>query len=197
MIESFKCSETEKIFDRQFSKKLPHNIQKIAFRKLRMLNRSSTIQDLRIPPANKLEALTGNRKGQHSIRINDQWRICFKWQNGNAYNVEIVDYHWGDKMKVKKIPPIHPGEILFEEFLKPMNISQNQLGRDLGVPPRRINEIVHGKRGITADTALRLATYFNNSPSFWLGLQMDYDLDVAEDILSLRIKKEVKHPAIA
>jgi len=93
MIESFRCSETEKIFDRQFSKKLPHNIQKIAFRKLRMLNRSSTIQDLRTPPANKLEALTGNRKGQHSIRINDQWRICFKWQNRNAYDVEIVDYH--------------------------------------------------------------------------------------------------------
>ena len=93
MIESFKCSETEKIFYRQFSKKLPHNIQKIAFRKLRMLNRSSTIQDLRIPTANKLEALSGNRKGQHSIRINDQWRICFKWQNGNAYNVEIDDYH--------------------------------------------------------------------------------------------------------
>ena len=100
-------------------------------------------------------------------------------------------------MKVNKILPIHPGEILFKEFLKPMNLSQNKLGRDLGVPPRRINEIVHGKRRITADTALRLATYFNNSPSFWLELQMDYDLDVAEDILSLRIKKEVKHPAIA
>jgi len=93
MIESFKCIEAEKIFHRQFSKKLPHNIQKIAFRKLRMLNRSSTIQDLRIPPANKLEALSGNRKGQHSIRINDQWRVCFEWKNGNAYNVEIVDYH--------------------------------------------------------------------------------------------------------
>ena len=93
MIESFKCSETEKIFYRQFSKKLPHNIQKIAFRKLRMLNRSSTIQDLRIPTANKLEALSGNRKGQHSIRINDQWRICFKWQNGNVRGVEIVAYH--------------------------------------------------------------------------------------------------------
>jgi proteic killer suppression protein len=93
MIESFKCSEAEKIFHRQFSKKLPHNIQNIAFRKLRMLNRSSTIQDMRVPPANKLEVLSGKRKGQYSIRINDQWRICFKWQNGNAYNVEIVDYH--------------------------------------------------------------------------------------------------------
>jgi addiction module HigA family antidote len=96
-------------------------------------------------------------------------------------------------MKVKKIPPIHPGEILFEEFLKPMNISQNKLGRGLGVSPRRINEIVHGKRSITADTALRLAAYFGNSPSFWLGLQMDYDLDMAEDILSPKIKKEVQH----
>ncbi|MEA1946167.1 MAG: HigA family addiction module antitoxin [Thermodesulfobacteriota bacterium] len=100
-------------------------------------------------------------------------------------------------MKVKKIPPIHPGEILFEEFLKPMNISQNQLGRGLGVSPRRINEIVHGKRSITADTALRLAAYFGNSPSFWLGLQMDYDLDVAEDILSPKIKKEVQHLTVA
>jgi len=100
-------------------------------------------------------------------------------------------------MKAQKIPPIHPGEILFEEFLKPMNISQNQLGRDLGVSPRRINEIVHGKRSVTADTALRLAAYFGNSPSFWLGLQMDYDLDVAEDTLSSRIKREVRHLAVA
>ena len=99
-------------------------------------------------------------------------------------------------MKEKKMPPVHPGEILFEEFLKPMNISQNQLGRDLGVSPRRINEIVHCKRSITADTALRLAACFGNSPSFWLGLQMDYDLDVAEDTLSSRIKKEVRHIAV-
>ena len=92
---------------------------------------------------------------------------------------------------MKKIPAVHPGEILFEEFLKPMGISQNQLGRDLGVSPRRINEIIHAKRSITADTALRLAVYFGNSPSFWLGLQMDYDLDIAEDILAPRIHKEV------
>jgi proteic killer suppression protein len=93
MIESFKCRETEKIFNREYSRKLPNVIQRIAFRKLRVLNRSSTIQDLRVPLANRLEALSGKRKGQHSIRINDQWRICFEWQNGNAYHVEIVDYH--------------------------------------------------------------------------------------------------------
>ncbi|MFH1673974.1 MAG: type II toxin-antitoxin system RelE/ParE family toxin [Pseudomonadota bacterium] len=93
MIESFKCNETEKIFNRRFSRKLPQSIQNIAFRKLRMLNRSSTTNDLKVPPANRLEILSGERKGQHSIRINDQWRICFKWEKGNAYDVEIVDYH--------------------------------------------------------------------------------------------------------
>jgi len=100
-------------------------------------------------------------------------------------------------MGKRKIPPLHPGEVLFEEFLKPMNISQNQLGRDLGVSARRINEIIHGKRSVTADTALRLARYFGNSPQFWLGLQMDYDLDVETDKLSHRIEKEVKKLAYA
>jgi len=100
-------------------------------------------------------------------------------------------------MSKKKIPPLHPGEVLFEEFLKPMNISQNQLGRDLSVSARRINEIIHHKRSITADTALRLARHFGNSPQFWLGLQMDYDLDVEKDRLSARIEKEVKRLAIA
>ena len=98
---------------------------------------------------------------------------------------------------MKKIAPVHPGEILLEEFLKPMDISQNQLGRDLGVSPRRVNEIIHGKRSVSADTALRLAAYFGNSPSFWLGLQMDYDLDMARDALAVRIKKEVHHLAMA
>lgn len=81
----------------------------------------------------------------------------------------------------KKIPPVHPGEILLEEFLKPMGLSQNQIAKDIGVPPRRINEIVLGKRRITADTAYRLAKYFNMSPKFWLGLQMSYDLEIAKD----------------
>jgi addiction module HigA family antidote len=91
----------------------------------------------------------------------------------------------------KKIPSIHPGEILFEEFLKPMGISQNRLAIDIRVPARRINEIVLKKRRITTDTALRLSKYFKMSPQFWLGLQMDYDLDVADDLLSEKIQKEV------
>ena len=93
---------------------------------------------------------------------------------------------------MKKIVAVHPGEILNEEFLIPMSISQNKLGRDLGVSPRRINEIVHGKRSVTADTALRLSIYFGNSASFWLGLQMDYDLDVADDSLSAKIRQDVR-----
>ncbi|MEE8329469.1 MAG: HigA family addiction module antitoxin [Thermodesulfovibrionia bacterium] len=94
-------------------------------------------------------------------------------------------------MKTKTIDPIHPGEVLMEEFLKPMGLSQNQLANDIGVPPRRINEIIHGKRRITADTALRLSRYFKMSPQFWLGLQMDYDLDIEEDRLASRLNKEV------
>ncbi len=87
--------------------------------------------------------------------------------------------------------PIHPGEVLLEEFLKPMGLSQNQLALSIRVPARRINEIVHGKRRVTADTALRLARYFKMSPQFWLGLQMDYDLDVAEDEIGERLDHEV------
>ena len=97
---------------------------------------------------------------------------------------------------MEKIAPIHPGEVLFEEFLKPMSISQNQLGRHLGVSPRRINEIIHGRRSITADTALRLTPYFGNSACFWLGLQMDYDLEVAEGKLAQQIQQEVKRLAV-
>ncbi len=93
MIRSFKDKETQKIFERQRSRKLPSEIQQVALRKLRMLNQSSTLQELRIPPANRLERLSGDREDQYSIRINNQWRICFEWQNDDAFNVEIVDYH--------------------------------------------------------------------------------------------------------
>ncbi len=94
-------------------------------------------------------------------------------------------------MSVEKVAPVHPGEILREEFLTPLRISQYRLARDISVPPRRINEIVHGKRSITADTALRLARYFGTSERFWLNLQTRYDLEVEKDHLGDRLKKEV------
>jgi len=92
----------------------------------------------------------------------------------------------------EKLNPVHPGEVLLEEFLKPMGLSQNRLSLEIGVHPRRINEIVLGKRRITADTALRLARYFGTSPQFWMGLQNDYDLDVAADTLGDRLDVEVR-----
>ena len=93
MIRNFADKETEKIWCGQVSRRLPNDIQQIARRKLRMLNNAAALDDLRIPPANRLEALRGNRKGQHSIRINNQWRICFRWKAGDASDVEILDYH--------------------------------------------------------------------------------------------------------
>jgi addiction module HigA family antidote len=100
-------------------------------------------------------------------------------------------------MGKKELDPVHPGEVLLEEFLRPMGLSQNRLAFQIGVPPRRINEIVLGKRSITADTALRLARYFGTSPQFWLGLQRDYDLDIATEALGERLKREVKVSAMA
>lgn len=93
VIRSFKCEETRGIFELRRSRRLPAGIQQVALRKLRMLNRAITLEDLRVPPANRLEKLVGKRAGQYSIRINDQWRICFRWQAPDAYDVEIVDYH--------------------------------------------------------------------------------------------------------
>ena len=93
VIRSLRDKETERIWQGKRSRRLPRDMQASARRKLRMLNNAQSTEDLRIPPANRLEALKGNRRGQHSIRINDQWRICFAWRDGDAYDVEIVDYH--------------------------------------------------------------------------------------------------------
>jgi proteic killer suppression protein len=93
VIKSFRDKETERLFEGFFSRKLPHDIQRVARRKLLQIDAATRIETLRVPPANRLEALSGNRKGQWSIRINDQWRVCFVWREGNAHDVEIVDYH--------------------------------------------------------------------------------------------------------
>jgi len=93
MIRSFADKETERVWLGEVSRRFPRNMQNVARRKLRMLNNSQNLTDLRVPPGNRLEALKGDRKGQHSIRINDQWRVCFRWSDGDALDVEIVDYH--------------------------------------------------------------------------------------------------------
>lgn len=93
MIKSFRCKETEKIFERQLVKRISVDMQRLAYRKLVLLDSAERLDDLRTPPGNRLEKLSGNRQEQHSIRINDQWRICFKWSAGDAYEVEITDYH--------------------------------------------------------------------------------------------------------
>ena len=93
MLKSFASKETERVWHGIRSRSLPDDVQRIARRKLRMINNAQDISDLRVPPENRLEALKGNRIGQHSARINQQWRICFKWHDGDAYNIEIVDYH--------------------------------------------------------------------------------------------------------
>ena len=93
MIKTFADKQTEKVWNREFSKKLPTDIQKAARRKLIMVNAASVLSDLKIPPNNQLEKLSKDRKGQHSTRINDQWRVCFRFDKGDAYEVEIVDYH--------------------------------------------------------------------------------------------------------
>jgi len=93
MIKSFRCKETERVYRREASRKLPQNLQRIALRKLWMLDAAVDLSEMRVPPANHLEVLRGDRAGQHSIRINQQWRLCFRWESGDAYDVEIVDYH--------------------------------------------------------------------------------------------------------
>ena len=183
MIQGFADSDAELIWSGRRSRKLPVDIRNVALRKLRLLNQARRLGDLRVPPGNRLEALRADRQGQHSIRINDQWRICFIWNHMSKSSTTT------SKSGLLHNP--RPGEILLEEFLKPMGLSQNALARALHVAPRRINEIVLGKRVITADTDLRLARYFGLSEGFFLGLQMDYDLmqrrrEIDRDLKTIR-----------
>jgi addiction module HigA family antidote len=166
-------------------------------RKLWMIDAGPDLNSLRVPPGNRLEALSGNRLGQHSIRINDRWRIFFVGAMATPMTWRSSTIIRSSKMSKRKISPIHPGEVLMEEFLKPMGISQYRLAKDISVPPRRINEIVHGDRCITADTALRLGRYFGVSPQFWLNLQSHFDLAQEEDRIGDRLSSEVHALSIA
>ncbi len=187
MIRSFTCPDTEALYGRQRVKRFV-NIESVARRKLRQLDIAARLSDLRVPPGNRLEALKGDRSGQHSIRINNQWRVCFRWTDSGVDHVEIVDYH-RRSMSMRKLPPVIPGEILLEEFLKPMGITQYRLAKEIGVPPQRIGEIVSGNRAITADTDLRLCRFLGLSNGYWLRAQAAHDMEVAQDALAKTLAK--------
>src|ERR1700728_1801540 len=156
MIRSFRDAATERLLADEDVPRF-RAIERQARRKLLLLDNAGALNDLRQPPGYRLEALKGDRQGQHSIRINDQWRICFLWRDGGAEQVEI----------------------LAEEFMKPNGISQNRLSRDIDVNPARINDIVHGRSAITAGIALRLGKYFGTTPELWMNLQASYELRLA------------------
>jgi addiction module HigA family antidote len=186
MLRSFGDDDTERVWQQQQVQKLDEGNQKAALRKLLILDAADDIRDLQVPLGDRLEKLRGDRSGFYSIRINLQWRICFNWTAAGPEDVEIVDDHWKAwHMNTTPIMnPIHPGEVLLQEYLEPLGVTQHRLAVAIGVPPRRINEIVHGKRRITADTALRMARYFGTTEQFWLNLQGRYDVEIERDRLT-------------
>jgi addiction module HigA family antidote len=175
-------------------------------RKLDQLNAAAGLADLAVPPGNKLELLRGSRKGQHSIRINDQWRICFVWMPDGAHRVEIVDYHWDAEeldmaMKLIRRPvagwaiegvTTHPGAVLREDFLGPLGISAHQLALRTRMPATRVGEILHERRAVSPDTALRLARFLGTSAEFWLNLQAAHDLSKVRCEAGKAIQREIE-----
>jgi addiction module HigA family antidote len=160
-------------------RRFPPIIQRLAIRKFDILNAAYRLEDLREPPGNRLEALKGDLAGYHSIRVNDQWRIIFRWEDNNASEVSLTDYHWAkevSKMLPENRVTTHPGEILKEEFLDPMGITQMAFAEHLGIPLQRVNEVIRGKRGVTPETAWLFSQALGTTPQFWMNLQNAYDL---------------------
>jgi len=192
-------------------KGFPASLARAARRKLAQIESAERIEDLRIPPGNRLEMLRSEQSGRHSVRINDQWRFCFVWQSGDAFDVESVglrdaamtsetihregfdevDLRATVESKAARLSPLHPGEVLRHDFLEPMGLSANMLALALRVPANRITAILHGTRAISGDTALRLARHFGTTPGFWLNLQKNYELELAERKHGSRIRAEV------
>ena len=186
MILTFKCAHTEALSNGRRVRRFV-NIEGSARRKLRQLQIAGRLEDLRSPPGNRLEALKGNRPSHHSIRVNDKFRICFRWTAAGVEDVGIVDYTREKQMR--RLKPMTPGELLREEFLVPMGLSQYRLAKEIGVLAQRISEIVAGKRAITADTDLRLCRFFGLSNGYWLRAQATHDTEVAEKALAKSLAK--------
>lgn len=187
MIRSFADRDTERVWRREAAKRFDTRIHKAANRKLHLLDAAPSLDTLRVPPGNRLEALKGiapdNTVSGSMISGGSAFggpTLARKTSRSSITTEEGI-------MSEKLYAPIHPGEVLMEDFIQGFAITQNKLAVSIGVPPRRINEIVHGKRAITADTALRLGRYFGMSPQFWLNLQTQYELELAEDRVAEQI----------
>jgi len=213
MIKTFADKQTTTIFEGLQVKKLPKDIQNTARRKLKQIDAAASIESLRVPPGNRLELLKGNRAGQWSIRINDQWHICFRWADGDSTDVEIADDHQERIMAITReqlkdmdfrdvttgrhLAPVHPGNVLMKDFIEPLGITRYRVAKLAGVQQRRIDEICTGQRSITGDTALRLARLFSVDAAFWINLQAQYDLEVSYLEMHKRIEAEVTPLAMA
>ena len=152
------------------------------------MNNAQVLTDLAAPPGNRLEALKGDRHGLYSIRINDQWRIVFCWTQAGPEDVES----WiiiRTSVTAKRLPPVHPGEVLREEFLVPMRITAYAVAHACGVPRTRIERLAREETPVSADTALRLARYFGTTAEFWMGIQAQHDLEIAADAAAEALRR--------
>lgn len=161
---------------------------------------AAALEDLRQPPGNQLEALKDDRAGQHSIRVNDQWRLCFVWRDGNAHKVEIAEYHQEPRQMIRRdeldsvdfsdastgetIPAMTPGDVQRLDFMESLKLFARALARDMGVIADRVTEMINGKCTITAEIAILLGRRFGTTRSFWMNLQTAFDLEKAERALA-------------
>ncbi len=189
MIKTFRCKDTQALFEGQSPNRF-RAFQSVAERKLSQLHAAATLEFLRSPPGNRLEPLSGDREGEWNIRVNNQWRVCFRWADGNVFDVECR-LPLSKAMIENRMRPVHPGEILREDFLAPLELSVNALAQALRIPASRLHEVVNGRRGITPDTALRLARYFGGDAQSWLNLQTAHDLRLAQLQRQEEIERDV------
>lgn len=171
MIRSFGSKDTGRIWHEQYVKRVDRTMQRATLRKLELIHAAKDVEDLRVPPGNRLERLVGDRRGstasaatRNGVTASSGEREVRTMSNSSTTTESDL------------IEPIHPGETLMDDFIEGFGMTQNKLAVSIGVPPRRINKIVHGKRGITADTAIRLARYFGTSEELWMNLQSNYEL---------------------
>jgi addiction module HigA family antidote len=179
-IVSFSDDATEEFFFSGKPRKRPGwlSVANIVKRKLDMIHYAARIDDLKSPPGDRLQALRGDLAGWHSVRVNDQWRVLFRWTERGAEKVRVADYHRFEErvMMTTKRKPTSPGEILREEFLVPLHISQKELSEHIGCDFKVINRIINERSQVTPTIAIKLAAAFNTTPDFWLNAQKAVDL---------------------